>query len=206
MDKLIEALLSDIGNPITIALLLMVGVIFLVKFIWSNWDRIKNIADSLYQKRKKNEQLISTVDEMNEKMRIISQKVHETKQEQKDFINSQLKYKQQSQELRDKLDHKYDVAINRSNQAFDEIKKTLEVIQSMQGSQAKYEERDRERSIVVLRSSIWGLYNEFMSQGYTTQAGLEVFIETCDLYERDGGNGVVANKLKPEVLELPIKD
>lgn len=206
MDKLIEALLSDIGNPITIALLLMVGVIFLVKFIWSNWDRIKNIADSLYQKRKKNEQLISTVDEMNEKMRIISQKVHETKQEQKDFFNSQLKYKQQSQELRDKLDHKYDVAINRSNQAFDEIKKTLEVIQSMQESQAKYEERDRERSIVVLRSSIWGLYNEFMSQGYTTQAGLEVFIETCDLYERDGGNGVVANKLKPEVLELPIKD
>lgn len=206
MEKLIEVILSEIGNPVTILLLLIVGVIFLVKFIWSNWDRIKNIADSLYQKRKKNEQLISTVDEMNEKMRIISQKVHETKQEQKDFFNDQLKYKQQSQELRDKLDQKYDVAINRSNQAFDEIKKTLEVIQSMQESQAKYEERDRERSIVVLRSSIWGLYNEFMSQGYTTQAGLEVFIETCDLYERDGGNGVVANKLKPEVLELPIKD
>lgn len=206
MEKLIEAILSEIGNPVTILLLLIVGVIFLVKFIWSNWDRIKNIADSLYQKRKKNEQLISTVDEMNEKMRIISQKVHETKQEQKDFFNDQLKYKQQSQELRDKLEQRYDVAINRSNQAFDEIKKTLEVIQSMQESQAKYEERDRERSIVVLRSSIWGLYNEFMSQGYTTQAGLEVFIETCDLYERDGGNGVVANKLKPEVLELPIKD
>lgn len=206
MEKLIEAILSEIGNPVTILLLLIVGVIFLVKFIWSNWDRIKNIADSLYQKRKKNEQLISTVDEMNEKMRIISQKVHETKQEQKDFFNDQLKYKQQSQELRDKLEQRYDVAINRSNQAFDEIKKTLEVIQSMQESQAKYEERDRERSTVVLRSSIWGLYNEFMSQGYTTQAGLEVFIETCDLYERDGGNGVVANKLKPEVLELPIKD
>lgn len=206
MEKLIEAILSEIGNPVTILLLLIVGVIFLVKFIWSNWDRIKNIADSLYQKRKKDEQLISTVDEMNEKMRIISQKVHETKQEQKDFFNDQLKYKQQSQELRDKLEQRYDVAINRSNQAFDEIKKTLEVIQAMQESQAKYEERDRERSIVVLRSSIWGLYNEFMSQGYTTQAGLEVFIETCDLYERDGGNGVVANKLKPEVLELPIKD
>lgn len=206
MEKLIEVILSEIGNPVTILLLLIVGVIFLVKFIWSNWDRIKNIADSLYQKRKKDEQLISTVDEMNEKMRIISQKVHETKQEQKDFFNDQLKYKQQSQELRDKLEQRYDVAINRSNQAFDEIKKTLEVIQSMQESQAKYEERDRERSIVVLRSSIWGLYNEFMSQGYTTQAGLEVFIETCDLYERDGGNGVVANKLKPEVLELPIKD
>lgn len=206
MEKLIEVILSEIGNPVTILLLLIVGVIFLVKFIWSNWDRIKNIADSLYQKRKKDEQLISTVDEMNEKMRIISQKVHETKQEQKDFFNDQLKYKQQSQELRDKLEQRYDVAINRSNQAFDEIKKTLEVIQAMQESQAKYEERDRERSIVVLRSSIWGLYNEFMSQGYTTQAGLEVFIETCDLYERDGGNGVVANKLKPEVLELPIKD
>ena len=206
MEKLIEVILSEIGNPVTILLLLIVGVIFLVKFIWSNWDRIKNIADSLYQKRKKDEQLISTVDEMNEKMRIISQKVHETKQEQKDFFNDQLKYKQQSQELRDKLEQRYDVAINRSNQAFDEIKKTLEVIQAMQESQAKYEERDRERSIVVLRSSIWNLYNEFKTQGYTTQAGLEVFIESCDLYERDGGNGVVANKLKPEVLELPIKD
>ena len=90
MEKLIEAILSEIGNPVTILLLLIVGVIFLVKFIWSNWDRIKNIADSLYQKRKKNEQLISTVDEMNEKMRIISQKVHETKQEQKDFFNDHI--------------------------------------------------------------------------------------------------------------------
>lgn len=206
MDKLIEALLSDIGNPITITLLLIVGVIFLIKFVWNNWDRIKSGADSLYQRRKKHEQLLKTVDDLIEKTQLISQELYNSKQEQEDFYNSQLKYKQQSQDLRDKLEDKYDIAIDKSNQALEEIKKTLELMKSMQESQAKYEERDRERSIVVLRSSIWGLYNEFMSQGYTTQAGLEVFIESCDLYERDGGNGVVANKLKPEVLELPIKD
>lgn len=206
MDKLVESLLSDIGNPLTISLLIVVGILLLVKFIWNNWDRIKDSIEYLYQKRKKNEQLLNTVDELIEKTRLISQEVYESKKEQDNFYQSQLKYKQQSQDLRGRLEEKYDTAIDQSTKAFLEIKKTLETIQAMQESQAKYEERDRERSIVVLRSSIWGLYNEFMSQGYTTQAGLEVFIETCDLYERDGGNGVVANKLKPEVLELPIKD
>ena len=206
MDKLVESLLSDIGNPLTISLLIVVGILLLVKFIWNNWDRIKDSIEYLYQKRKKNEQLLNTVDELIEKPRLITQKVNETKTEKDNFYQSQLKYKQQSQDLRGRLEEKYDTAIDQSTKAFLEIKKTLETIQAMQESQAKYEERDRERSIVVLRSSIWGLYNEFMSQGYTTQAGLEVFIETCDLYERDGGNGVVANKLKPEVLELPIKD
>lgn len=205
MDKLLESLLSDIGNPVTITLLLIVGVIFLIKFIWKNWDRIKDGIEYLYQRRKKQEQLITTVDEVNNKIRIISQKVHETKLKQEDFFKEQLKYKQQSQDLRERLENKYDIAIEKSEQALDEIRKTLEVIKVMQESQAKYEERDRERSIVVLRSSIWNLYNEFMSQGHTTQAGLEIFIETCDLYERDGGNGVVANKLKPEVLALDVR-
>ena len=206
MENLIETLLSDIGNPITMSLLILVGIFLLGKFIWNNWDRVKSSVEFLYQKRKRHEQLLDTVDNLIEKTRLISQEVYKSKQEQDNFYNNQIKYKQQSQELRDRLEEKYDVAISRSNQAFEVIKRTLEIIQTMQESQAKYEERDRERSIVVLRSSIWGLYNEFMSQGYTTQAGLEVFIETCDLYERDGGNGVVANKLKPEVLELPIKD
>ena len=206
MDKLVESLLSDIGNPLTISLLIVVGILLLVKFIWNNWDRIKDSIEYLYQKRKKNEQLLNTVDELIEKTRLISQEVYESKKEQDNFYQSQLKYKQQSQDLRGRLEEKYDTAIDQSTKAFLEIKKTLETIQIMQESQAKYEERDRERSIVVLRSSIWNLYNEFVTQGYTTQAGLEVFIETCDLYERDGGNGVVANKLKPEVLELPIKD
>ena len=206
MDKLVESLLSDIGNPLTISLLIVVGILLLVKFIWNNWDRIKDSIEYLYQKRKKNEQLLNTVDELIEKTRLISQEVYESKKEQDNFYQSQLKYKQPSQDLRGRLEEKYDTAIDQSTKAFLEIKKTLETIQIMQESQAKYEERDRERSIVVLRSSIWNLYNEFVTQGYTTQAGLEVFIETCDLYERDGGNGVVANKLKPEVLELPIKD
>ena len=206
MENLIEALLSDIGNPITMSLLILVGIFLFGKFIWNNWDKVKGSIEYLYQKRKRHEQILDTVDDLIEKTRLISQEVYKSKQEQDNFYDNQLKYKQQSQELRDRLEEKYDVAISRSNQAFDEIKRTLETIQAMQESQAKYEERDRERSIVVLRSSIWGLYNEFITQGYTTQAGLEVFIETCDLYERDGGNGVVANKLKPEVLELPIKD
>lgn len=181
MDKLIEALLADIGNPITITLLLIVGVIFLIKFVWNNWDRIKSGAESLYQRRKKQEELLIAVDDLIEKTRLISQEVYDSKKEQKDFYNDQLKYKQQSQDLRNRLEDKYDIAIDKSNQALDEIKKTLETIQIMQESQAKYEERDRERSIVVLRSSIWGLYNEFMSQDYIyiTQASsrLRVFVQ-----------------------------
>ena len=66
--------------------------------------------------------------------------------------------------------------------------------------------KETESALSLCCALLSGIYNEYKTQGYTTQAGLEVFIESCDLYERDGGNGVVANKLKPEVLELPIKD
>lgn len=206
MEELITGLLSDIGNPITISLLILVGIFLLVKFVWNNWDRLKTGTDYLYQRKKRQEELWTTIDELTGKIKDISQEVYQSKKEQKDFYDKQLIYRDQSREYRDKLENKYDVAISKSNQAFDEIKKTLEIMESMRASQKDYEEKDKERTIVTLRSTIWNLYNEFKRQGFTTQSGLEVFMETCQLYEIEGGNGIVADKLKPEVLELPIKD
>ncbi len=44
-----------------------------------------------------------------------------------------------------------------------------------------------------------------MKQGFVTKDCLEVFSEACKLYENDGGNGVVKQKIEPEVMRLPVK-
>ena len=49
------------------------------------------------------------------------------------------------------------------------------------------------------------LIHIFMKQGFVTKDGLEVFSEACKLYENDGGNGVVKQKIEPEVMRLPVK-
>ena len=66
-------------------------------------------------------------------------------------------------------------------------------------------EKDKARTVVSLRSTIWQMHRDFMKQGYVTKDGLEVFSEVCKLYQNDGGNGVVQQKIEPEVMELPVK-
>ena len=44
-----------------------------------------------------------------------------------------------------------------------------------------------------------------MSQGYVTTEGLKTFMELASIYEENGGNDILHDRLKPDVLKLEIK-
>ena len=88
------------------------------------------------------------------------------------------------------------------------LKEIVEMQSSMKQLKEMMEihiEKDKAHTVVSLRSTIWQMHRDFMKQGYVTKDGLEVFSEVCKLYQNDGGNGVVQQKIEPEVMELPVK-
>lgn len=86
---------------------------------------------------------------------------------------------------------------------FKDFKKNFEKMSDML---EKHIADDNERTVITLRSTLWRLHDEFMSQKYVTREGLSIFNESCEAYKKAGGNGVVKHKLQPEVLSLPIKE
>ena len=88
------------------------------------------------------------------------------------------------------------------------LKEIVEMQSSMKQLKEMMEihiEKDKAHTVVSLRSTIWQMHRDFMKQGYVTKDGLEVFSEVCKLYQNDGGNGVVQQKIEPVVMELPVK-
>lgn len=86
--------------------------------------------------------------------------------------------------------------ISKISQGVDDIKKTL----------TDKEIKDKAKTVATLRSQLYDLHGKFVEQGYIDKSGLKTFTELGSIYEAAGGNDIYHDKLKPEVLSLPIKD
>lgn len=85
-------------------------------------------------------------------------------------------------------------------------KKLEESINSVICLLEKHIESEDKRTVAILRSTLYKFHSEFMSHGYVTSDGLKTFIECGEVYEEAGGNDIYHDKLKPEVMSLPIKN
>jgi hypothetical protein len=103
------------------------------------------------------------------------------------------------------IETKLSLRRKKMEKSISEIDEIKDAINELKELMTKHIEKDKERTIVSLRSNIWQMHGEFMKQGFVTKDGLEVFSEACKLYENDGGNGVVKQKIEPEVMRLPVK-
>lgn len=70
----------------------------------------------------------------------------------------------------------------------------------------KHIENDNKRTVAILRSTLYRFHSELMEQGYVTSEALKTFDECGKVYEEAGGNDIYHDKLRPEVMSLPIKD
>lgn len=61
------------------------------------------------------------------------------------------------------------------------------------------------RTVAMLRSTLYGLHAEFVQKGFITESGLKTFDECGKVYEDAGGDDIYHDKLRPEVIALPIK-
>ena len=92
------------------------------------------------------------------------------------------------------------------NWQYNEISKISKGIDEIKSSLAQKEIKDKAKTVATLRSQLYDLHSKFVKQGYIDKSGLKTFTELGSIYESAGGNDIYHDKLKPEVLSLPIKD
>ena len=89
---------------------------------------------------------------------------------------------------------------------YNEISKISKGIDEIKSSLAQKEIKDKAKTVATLRSQLYDLHSKFVKQGYIDKSGLKTFTELGSIYESAGGNDIYHDKLKPEVLLLPIKE
>lgn len=120
------------------------------------------------------------IDAVNEKM----------KKYQTSLVGKQEEYHKQSIEIRSELKDGQDGLK-------EDIYSLKQLLQQFMGDQNK-------STIAILRSSLWRLHKDFVSQGFVTPDGLKTFMEMGKTYESAGGDDIYHEKLLPEVEELDI--
>ena len=85
----------------------------------------------------------------------------------------------------------------------DIIKKDIDDILSLL---KEHVETDNKRTRATFRSSLYRMHSDFTSQGFITKEGLKTFLECGKAYEEAGGDDIYHDKLKPEIMDLEIKD
>lgn len=92
------------------------------------------------------------------------------------------------------------------NWQYNEISKISKGIDEIKSSLAQKEIKDKAKTVATLRTQLYDLHNKFVERGYIDKSGLKTFTELGSIYESAGGDDIYHDKLKPEVLSLPIKD
>ena len=121
-------------------------------------------------------------------------------------IKKTLKIKFGFEEDKETLDKRIATLEKHDNWQYKEITKISQGIDDIKSSLAQKEIKDKAKTVATLRSQLYDLHSKFVKQGYIDKSGLKTFTELGSIYESAGGNDIYHDKLKPEVLSLPIKD
>lgn len=205
IDKIIEAILSDI-NPVTILLLLIIAIYTIIKFVYGNWDKIKSWSESRYQSRKQKEQLYETVKEMKDE-------IEHTADEQSQFIQQQLSYKNQSQVIRSTLEGKTDIAIKKSEEAIckseetlAEVKEITKIVKKLQLRQEEINVERKAQKLNELRTNLLNSYRYYISNPEQTWNEMEAhaFWLMFKDYENLGGDDYMHEIVQPAMNKLTV--
>lgn len=104
------------------------------------------------------------------------------------------------------LDKRIATLEKHDNWQYKEITKMSKGIDDIKCQLTEKERADKERTVATLRNQLYGLHAKFSEKGYVDNSGLKTFTELGKIYEAAGGDDIYHDKLKPEVLSLPIKD
>ena len=203
IDVFTDYILTDIGSPITLLFILVVYIYFISKFLFKNWGNIRSYFETAYQNRKKKEELYESVQELKEAKKTIN-----------DFYDAQMKYREKSQELRDRLEEKTDEAIVKSVEANTRSKETLEEIKELklllERIQDRQEEIDADRKaqkVNELRQDLINAYHYFTSKDRNpdqswNEMEAHAFWSMFKDYERYGGNDFAHEVIQPAMNKL----
>lgn len=89
---------------------------------------------------------------------------------------------------------------------YNEIAKILQGIDDIKNQLKERDISDKAKTVATLRNQLYDLHSKFVERGYVDKSGLKTFLELGKIYEDAGGDDVYHDKLKPEVMNLPIRD
>lgn len=89
---------------------------------------------------------------------------------------------------------------------YNEISKISKGIEDIQASLNERKIKDREKTVATLRTQLYDLHGKFMDRKSIDKSGLKTFLELGKIYEEAGGDDIYHDKLKPEIMSLPISD
>lgn len=101
------------------------------------------------------------------------------------------------------MEERLDKIVNHSIASDEKLQNSIDELLSEFNSHMK---TDAKRTIANSRYTLSELHKEFMKQEYVTESGLKTFTEIGKVYEEAGGNDIYHNKLRPEVMSLPVQD
>lgn len=104
------------------------------------------------------------------------------------------------------LDKRIATLEKHDNWQYHEITKISQGVDDIKNSLIEKDIKDKAKTVATLRSQLYDLHSKFVEQGCIDKSGLKTFTELGSIYEAAGGDDIYHDKLKPEVLSLPIKD
>lgn len=164
------------------------GVFMFIPTIAESWNKVLDALGLVKKKnlfRKQREKEIAAVYSHIEEL-------------QSGVVSKQEEYHQQSITIRDNLARRQDDLYEKQIELKQDVKNITRMLE-------EYIQKDNERTIASLRTTLWRLHKEFTSQRYVTPDGLKTFRELGNVYEAAGGDDIYHEKLQPEVLALDIK-
>ena len=87
---------------------------------------------------------------------------------------------------------------------YNEISKISQGIDDIKEQLKERDIKDKAKTVATLRNQLYDLHNKFMERGYVDKSGLKTFLEVGKIYEDAGGDDIYHDKLKPEIMNLPI--
>lgn len=121
-------------------------------------------------------------------------------------VKKALRIKFGFEEDKETIEDRIKVLEKHDNWQYKEITKISQGIDDIKKSLVEKENKDKAKTVATLRTQLYDLHSKFVAQGYIDKSGLKTFTELGSIYESAGGNDIYHDKLKPEVLSLPIKD
>lgn len=216
IDTFTDYILTDIGSPITLLLILVVSIYFIGKFLFKNWGNIKSYFETAYQNRKKKEELYETVEVLQTNKDDFLNELKALRKELQDSHNENLKYRNVSQQLRDNLQEETNIAVKKSEEANTRSKETLNEIREMRLLMEQIKDRQEEidadrkaQKVNELRQDLINAYHYFTSlernpKQEWNEMEAHAFWSMFKDYERYGGNDFAHRVIQPAMNKLKV--
>lgn len=216
LETFTDYILADISSPITLLLLLIMLIYFVTKVVFKNWGNIKSYFEAAYQRRKKREELYETVRCLEKAKNDIVAETQVMNKTQQDFYDMYSKHKDQSQQLRDRLEEKTNEAVkkseeanNRSKETLNEIKELHLMLEEIKNRQEEINADRKAQKVNELRKDLIEAYQHFaLLENNPAQTWNEMeahaFWSMFADYERYGGNDFAHRVIQPAMNKLKV--